>query len=92
MDHAQHESAINQLTAAAKLVAAGLSGTQGIDALEMLAFFRLRQQRVGGHGVCRTSNDELFLQTATAALTLAGRAEFLAAAALLDQARTLLEQ
>lgn len=92
MNHAEYEIAINQLTAAAQLVAAGLPEAQRLDALTMLAFFRLRQGRLRDHGVCPTSNDELFRQTASAALALAGRAELLAAAALLEQARTLLRK
>ncbi|CAB3801554.1 hypothetical protein LMG28688_05377 [Paraburkholderia caffeinitolerans] len=89
MDQATYEGAINRLIAAAELVASGASQEQRLNALQMVAFFRLRQASFGTQGVPRISNEELFNETATAALTMAGRKEFLAAAALLDQARTL---
>lgn len=91
MDQTEYQRALDQLTGAAKLVSSGLSDAQRLYALQMLAFFQLRQGRLQEHDTRRTSNDDLFRQTAIAALTLAGRAEYLAAAALLDQARTLLQ-
>ncbi|NLP60526.1 hypothetical protein [Paraburkholderia sacchari] len=89
MDQAAYEGAINRLIAAAELVAAGASEEQRLRALEMVAFFKLRRGPFGEPGVPQISNEELFRETATAALTMAGRKELLAAAALLDQARTL---
>ncbi|KAK44344.1 hypothetical protein BG58_24775 [Caballeronia jiangsuensis] len=89
MERTDYESALAQLTGAAELVAAGVSGDQRAQAFEMLAFFRLRQARAGESRAPLTSDDELFRDTAIAALTMAGRKEFLAAAALLEQARGL---
>ena len=86
MERTDFESALTQLTGAAELVAAGASDDLRAQAFEMLAFFRLRRGRAAV-----TSNDELFKDTANAALTMAGRKAFLAAAALLEQARALLE-
>jgi hypothetical protein len=85
MERADYESALTQLTSAAELIAAGAGADERAQAFEMLAFFRLRQGRAA-----ETSNDELFKDTAIAALTMAGRKEFLAAGALLEQARGLL--
>ncbi|BAO91199.1 hypothetical protein [Caballeronia cordobensis] len=84
MEQTDFESALTQLTGAAELLAAGASDDLRAQAFEMLAFFRLRQGRAAA-----VSNDELFRDTAMAALTMAGRKEFLAAAALLEQARGL---
>ncbi|WP_036025650.1 hypothetical protein [Paraburkholderia dilworthii] len=89
MDQARYEDAINRLIAAAELVVAGASEEQRLDALGMLAFFRLRRTRIAEQDLPRILNEELFAQTATAALTMAGRKELLAASALLEQARTL---
>ncbi|WP_321797253.1 hypothetical protein [Caballeronia sp. J97] len=90
MERADYESALAQLTGTAELVAAGADEDARAQAFEMLAFFRLRQARVGESGALVTSNDALFRDTAIAALTMAGRKEFLAAAALLEQARGLM--
>lgn len=89
MEQADYESALAQLTGAAEVVAAGVSGDHRAQAFEMLAFFRLRQARAGESRAPVTSDDELFKDTAIAALTMAGRKEFLAASALLEQARGL---
>ncbi len=89
MDQVDHEGAINRLVAAAELVVSDASEEDRPNAVGMLAFFRLRRARIAEHGVQQISNEELFAQTATAALTMAGRKELLAASALLDQARTL---
>jgi hypothetical protein len=86
MERTDFESALAKLTGAAELVAAGAGDDLRAQAFEMLAFFRLRRGRVAV-----TSNDELFKDTANAALTMAGRKEFLAASALLEQARALLQ-
>lgn len=91
MERADYRDALAQLNGAAELVAAGTADAQRAQAFDMLAFFRLRQGRVGEAGGVTTSNDELFKDTAIAALTMAGRKEFLAAAALLEQARELLQ-
>jgi hypothetical protein len=90
MDRSDYESAIAQLKSAAELVASGAPDDWRAQAFEMLAFFRLREARVAQADELHTSNDELFKDTAMAALTMAGRKEFLAAAALLEQARGLL--
>nr|WP_284505739.1 hypothetical protein [Caballeronia sp. INDeC2] len=89
MEGADFEGALAQLTGAAELVAAGVSADRRVQAFEMLAFFRLRQARAGESRAPFTSDDELFKDTAIAALTMAGRKQFLAAAALLEQARGL---
>jgi len=91
VDKAEYEGAINRLVAAAELVVSGASDEQRLDALAMLAFFRLRRARIAEHGVPHISSEDLFTGTATAALTLAGRKELLAASALLDQARMLVD-
>jgi len=91
MDPAEYEGAINRLVAAAELVASGASDEQKRDALAILAFFRLRRTRIAEHGAPRISNWNLFRETATAALTMGGRNELLAASALLAQAQTLIE-
>ena len=90
MERADYQDALAQLNGAAELVAAGAAQAQRAQAFEMLAFFRPRQGRIGEAGAVTTSNDELFRDTAIAALTMAGRKEYLAAAALLEQARALL--
>ncbi|SAK53313.1 hypothetical protein AWB76_01838 [Caballeronia temeraria] len=90
MERADYESALAQLNSAAELVAAGADADVRTQAFDMLAFYRLRRGRIGGSGAVVTSNDELFKDTAIAALTMAGRKEYLAAAALLEQARGLM--
>ncbi|SAL00992.1 hypothetical protein AWB78_06058 [Caballeronia calidae] len=90
MERADYESAMDQLTGAAELVAAGVSDEQRAQAFEMLAFMRLRRGGIGETGVPVISDEELFKDTAMAALTMAGLKEYLAAAALLEQARGLL--
>ncbi len=65
---------------------------QRMSAFQMRAFFRLLQGRLHGKRERRTANDDLFRDTAKAALTMAGRKEYLAAAALLGQARSLLQE
>ncbi|MDR7008813.1 hypothetical protein [Paraburkholderia strydomiana] len=91
MDRAEYEGAISRLVAAAELVVASASDEQRLDALGMLTFFRLQRTRIAEHGAPRISNQNLFRETATAALTMAGRNEFLAASTLLAQAQTLIE-
>jgi hypothetical protein len=89
MERPDYEQALDQLSGAAQLVASGVDHDQRAQAFEMVAFFRLLKGRVG---MAATSDDELFRDTAIAALTMAGRKEFLAAAALLEQARGLLRE
>ncbi|CAD6554027.1 hypothetical protein LMG28727_05631 [Paraburkholderia kirstenboschensis] len=91
MNQAEYEGAIDRLIAAAELVVSGASKEQRLDALGMLAFFRLRRTRIGEQGLPQISDEDLFRETATAALAMAGRKELLAASALLDQARMLVE-
>ena len=88
MERSDYEQALDQLTGAAELVASGVADDQRAQAFETVAFFRLLKARTG---MAATSSDELFRDTAIAALTMAGRKEFLAAAALLEQARGLLK-
>lgn len=90
MEPSDFLAATRQLAAAAELLAKAGPQDRRFDAFEMLAFFR-RYDQVGlglERGV--VSNDELFALTAQAALTMAGRNEFLASHALLEQARSLL--
>jgi hypothetical protein len=92
MDHAAFLVAIRQLCAAADIAAKAGPQDLRFDALQSLAFFRRHDDaglgRTSSPG--STSNDELFLRTAEAALTMAGRNEFSASLALLEQARSLL--
>ncbi|MFM0645880.1 hypothetical protein PQR14_16270 [Paraburkholderia bryophila] len=92
MDHAAFLVAIRQLCAAADIAAKAGPQDLRFDAFQSLALFR----RYDDAGLSRasssasTSNDELFLRTAEAALTMAGRNEFPASLALLEQAKSLL--
>lgn len=89
MERADYEKTITQLIGAAELVASGVSAEDDrMHAFEALAFFRLRRQRIG-EAASAVSDDDLFKDSAMAALTMAGRKHFLAAIALLDQARSL---
>ncbi len=90
MEQKEFETAVNQLAAAAELLASGVDEDLRMSAQQMRAFYRLQQGRSNEPGVRRTLDDELFKDTARAALTMAGRKEFLAAAALLEQACSLL--
>jgi len=91
VDRAEYEGAINRLVAAAELVVAGASEEQRLDALGMLASLRLRRARIAEQGLPQISDENLFRETATAALAMAGRKELLAASALLAQAQKLIE-
>lgn len=90
MERATFVMAIRQLCAAAQIAAKAGPQDFRFDAFQLLAFFR----RYDDSGLSRktgsTSNDELFLRTAEAALTMAGRNEFAASLALLEQAQSLL--
>jgi hypothetical protein len=90
MNQEDYQAAIDQLAGAADLVAAGVPPEQRMMASHMRAFFGMRQRRPHETTAPRTSNDELFRDTAKAALEMAGRHEFIAAAALLEQAQSLL--
>ncbi len=89
MDNADFDITMNQLVAAADLIAAGALSDDKADAYQMSAFFRLAKIRPEQTLTRRTSDDELFKLTALAALRMAGQKQFLPAAALLVQARTL---
>lgn len=90
MERTTFVTAIRQLSAAAEIAAK--SGPQDFrfDAFQLLAFFRRYDDSGVSLMTISTSNDALFLQTAAAALTMAGRNEFAASVALLEQARSLL--
>ena len=90
MEHAAFVTAIRQLSAAAEISANAGPQDFRFDALQVLAFFRRYDNSGLGQTAVSTSNDELFLRTAEAALTMAGRNEFAASLALLEQARLLL--
>ncbi|WP_250469593.1 MULTISPECIES: hypothetical protein [unclassified Caballeronia] len=90
MNRTEYEQALAQLVGAAELVVSGMPEDQKMSAFQSLAFFRLRQHRLIETTTPLISNDELFKDSAMAALTMAGRKEFLAAAALLEQARSLM--
>jgi hypothetical protein len=93
MDQTDFDTALEQLIGASELVAAGESDEGGearMGALQTLAFFRLRRTRLSDPAMRATSDDALFKDTAIAALTMAGRKQYLASALLLEQARSLL--
>ena len=83
-------AAIRQLGAAAELLAKAGPQDWRLDAFQLLATFRRYDNAGLGSDAIETSNDELFVRTAQAALAMAGRNEFAAAHALLEQARSLL--
>ena len=85
MDRSEFLLVTRQLAAAAQILASSGPRDRRPDALQMLEFFRRYEQHV-----VATSNDELFARTGEAALTMAGRNEFAASHALLEQARSLL--
>jgi hypothetical protein len=90
MDRSEFEHAIGQLTAAAELLARGGTEESRMNAFQLLGFFRLQAATARLVSTVHTANDELFGSTAQAALLMAGRKEFSAAAALLDQAHEVL--
>ncbi|MFL9912855.1 hypothetical protein [Paraburkholderia sp. RL17-337-BIB-A] len=81
---------IRQLSAAAEIAAKAGPQDVRVDAFRLLASFRRYDDSGLSQTLVSTSNDELFLRTAEAALTMAGRNEFAASLALLEQARSLL--
>jgi hypothetical protein len=90
MEPSEFLAAIRQLVAAAELLAKAGPEDRRSEAFEMLTFFRRYEHMGSGLKTVATSDDELFIRTAQAALTMAGRNEFLASHALLEQARSLL--
>ncbi|CAB3751215.1 hypothetical protein [Paraburkholderia solisilvae] len=91
MEHADFVAALRQLAAAAEMLATNGPENMREDAFECHAFFRrFEQPGVGIERGNATSDDALFVQTAHAALTMAGRNEYAASRALLQQAQSLL--
>ncbi len=58
MNQAEYGGAINRLIAAAQLLVSGASEEQRLDALGVLAFFRLRRARIAEQGVPEISNEK----------------------------------
>ncbi|WP_233860142.1 hypothetical protein [Paraburkholderia sp. HD33-4] len=58
------EVAVNQLAAAADLLAAGVPIDEHMSAHRMRAFFRLQQGRSSEPDIWRTADDEFFKSTA----------------------------
>jgi hypothetical protein len=83
-------AAIQQLGAAADILAKNGPQEWQLDAFKLLSVFRRYDQSNLGLWPAVTSDDELFTRTAEAALTMAGRNEFAASHALLEQAISLL--
>jgi hypothetical protein len=91
MEQEDFEQAVRQLRAASELVASGVSDDEErMNAQRMRAFFMMKEESLRLTNGVETSNDDLFKDTAKAALEMAGRKAFLAAAALLEQARSLI--
>lgn len=90
MERAEFLAATRQLAAAAEILAKAGPQDWRSDAFQMLAFFRRYDQPGAGSNAVVTSDDDLFARTGHAALTMAGRNEFAASHALLEQARSLL--
>ena len=90
MERTEVHAAIRQLRAAAEILANTGPEDCRFDAFQLLALFRRYDHGGPGSNAVATSNDELFVLTAQAALDLAGRNQFAASFALLGQARSLL--
>ncbi|MFM0336189.1 hypothetical protein [Paraburkholderia fungorum] len=90
MNRSEFLQTTRQLAAAAEILAKAGPEDSRFDAFEMLAFFRRYDHPGPGLNVAATSDDELFVRTGHAALTMAGRNEFAASHALLKQALSLL--
>ncbi|QBQ99171.1 hypothetical protein [Paraburkholderia pallida] len=90
MDRSEFLLVTRQLAAAAQILATAGPQDRRADALQMLELFRRYDQIVSASHLVATSNDELFARTGHAALTMAGRNEFAASHALLEQAKSLL--
>ena len=80
--------AIRQLCAAAEILSKAGPADKRSEARQAFALFS--QYDRPGLAEAVTLDDELLVRTAQAALTLAGRNEFLASLALLEQAKSLL--
>ncbi|WP_168793421.1 hypothetical protein [Paraburkholderia aromaticivorans] len=90
MDRTEFLQATRQLAAAAEILAQAGPKDSRSDASQMLSFFR-RYDRLGPEvSAVATSDDDLFVRTGQVALTMAGRNEFAASHALLEQAKSLL--
>lgn len=90
MDRTEFLQTTQQLIAAAEILATAGPKDSRSGASQMLEFFR-RYDRPGPESsAVATSDDDLFARTGQAALTMAGRNEFAASHALLEQARSLL--
>jgi hypothetical protein len=83
-------AAVQQLSAAADILTRNGPQEYQIDAFKLLSVFRRYNQSNPGLQPAVTGDDELFMLTAKAALTMAGRNEFAASRALLQQAISLL--
>ena len=83
-------AAIQQLGAAADILTKNGPQEWQLDAFKLLSVFRRYDQSNLTFQPAVTSDDELFMRTAEAALTMAGRNEFAASRALLEQAISLL--
>jgi hypothetical protein len=90
MEHLDFAAAIRQLSAAADLLASKGPQEWRLDAFGSIAVFRRYDPSRPASQRLVTSNDALFIQTAAAALTMAGRNEFAASHALIAQACSLL--
>jgi hypothetical protein len=83
-------AAIQQLGAAADILTKNGPQEWQLDAFKLLSVFRRYDQSNLSLQPAITSDDGLFMRTAEAALTMAGRNEFAASRALLEQAISLL--
>jgi hypothetical protein len=90
MDYYEFLLVTRQLAAAAQILSTAGPQERRADALRMLELFRGYDRTGVSSTVVATSNDELFARTGHAALTMAGRNEFSASHALLEQAKSLL--
>ncbi|MGX7002269.1 hypothetical protein [Caballeronia sp. KNU42] len=90
MKHSDFFAAIQQLCAAADILSRQGPQEWQLDAFRLLSVFRRYNQSNPGLQPSVAFDDELFMQTAQAALTMAGRNEFAASHALLQQANSLL--
>jgi hypothetical protein len=90
MKHSDFFAAIQQLSAAADILTRKGPQERQVDACRLLSVFRRYDQSNRGLQTAVTGDDELFMRTAKAALTMAGRNEFAASHALLQQAISLL--
>jgi hypothetical protein len=90
MKHSDFFATIQQLSAAADILTRKGPQELQLDAFKLLSVFRQYNQSNPGSQPSVACDDELFMRTAQAALTMAGRNEFAACHALLQQAVSLL--